>query len=256
MTRRLWLWTIAVLAAAQPDAEARWKAFLEWLRAQPPNSKPSDLIQPYRAELLHQGMTASEANRELERLGHMAFTRPEGARVLWNKIYGGRDPIFVQTPNALLASAIEGRQPGAALDFGMGQGRNSVYLAMQGWHVTGFDPSDEAVRQAQANAANAGVRIEVQVTSDDRFEFGTARWDLIVMTYVRTPDEHDAERIRNALKPGGIFVYENGSDRNNQLLRLFLTLHIVRFEDLEAYPDWNPGKKIWLARLVAEKQPE
>jgi SAM-dependent methyltransferase len=121
----------------------------------------------------------------------------------------------------LLASAILDRKPGKALDFGMGQGRNTVFLATQGWDVTGFDPSEEGVRLAQAGAAKAGVKIHAVAASDDQFDFGVAQWDLIAMTYVRSPTAHDAARIRRALAPGGIFVYENGSDRHNELLSCF-----------------------------------
>jgi len=256
MPRGLWLCLVAALLCAQPDADAQWKAFLAWLTARPPDSKPANLIRPYRAELIRKGMSPAEAERELDRLGHLAFTRPDGARVLWNKVYGGHDPIFVQTPNALLASAILDRKPGKALDFGMGQGRNTVFLAVQGWDVTGFDPSDEGVRLALANAAKAGVKIRALVANDDQFDFGVARWDLIVMTYIRSLTMHDAERIRRALAPGGIFVYENGSDLHNELLKLFLPFRILRFEDVDAFPDWNPTEKIRLERLVAEKPRE
>jgi SAM-dependent methyltransferase len=256
MRRWLWLYLVAALLRAQPDTEAQWKAFVAWLSAQPPDSKPANLIRPYRAELIRKGMSPAEAEREMERLGHLAFTRPDGAKVLWNKVYGGHDPIFVRTPNALLAGAILGRKPGKALDFGMGQGRNAVFLAMQGWDVTGFDPSDEAVRLAQANAAKAGVKIRALVATDDQFDFGVAQWDLIAMTYVRSLTTRDAERIRRALAPGGIFVYENGSDRHNELLKLFLPFRILRFEDVAAFPDWNPAEKIRVERLVAEKPPE
>ncbi len=255
-SRRLTLLLTAALLCAQPDADARWKAFLAWLSARPPDSKPANLLRPYREELIRQGMSAAEAERETDRLGHLAFTRPDGAKVLWNKVYGGHDPIFVQTPSVLLASAIEGRKPGKALDIGMGQGRNTVYLAMQGWDVTGFDPSEEGVLQAQASAAKAGVKIRALVTTDDRFDFGTAQWDLVVMTYIRSLTAGDAARIQRALAPGGIFVYENGSDRHNELLKLFLGLRIVRFEDADAFPDWNPGQRIRLERLVAEKPPD
>jgi SAM-dependent methyltransferase len=247
---------VAALLCAQPDPEAQWKAFLAWLSAQPPDSKPANLIRPYRAELIRNGMSPAEVERELDRLGHLAFTRPDGAKVLWNKVYGGHDPIFLRTPNALLASAIVDRKPGKALDFGMGQGRNAVFLAMQGWDVTGFDPSDEGVRLAQANAAKAGVMIHALVSTDDQFDFGVAQWDLIAMTYVRSPTARDADRIRRALAPGGIFVYENGSDRHNELLKLFLPFRILRFEDVDAFPDWNPAEKIRVERLVAEKPRE
>ncbi|MGC9948600.1 MAG: class I SAM-dependent methyltransferase [Bryobacteraceae bacterium] len=254
--RWLWLCLTGAILCAQPDSEARWKAFLTWLSARPPDSKPANLIRPYRAELIDKGMAEADAEREMERLGNLAFTRPDGAKALWNKVYGGHDPIFIQTPNALLASAILDRKRGKALDFGMGQGRNTVFLAMQGWDVTGFDPSDEAIRLAQANAARAGVRIHTVVATDDQFDLGTAQWDLIAMTYVRSLTARDADRIGRALAPGGIFVYENGSDRHNELLKLFLSFRILRFEDADAFPDWNPGEKIRLERLVAEKPRE
>ncbi len=253
MRRGIWFVVAGMLLCAQTDPEARWKAFLEWLSAQPPNSKPANLLRPYREELIRQGIPPAEAERECDRLGHLAFVRPDGAKVLWNKVYGGSDPIFVRTPNALLAGAIEGRKPGKALDIGMGPGRNSIFLAMQGWDVTGFDPSDEAVRQAGANAAKSGVTIHALVSSDDRFDFGATRWDLIVMTYIRSLTARDAERIQRALAPGGLFVYENGSDRDNALLKLFLGFRIVEYQDADAFPDWNPGQKIRLERLVAEK---
>jgi SAM-dependent methyltransferase len=133
------------------------------------------------------------------------------------------------------------------------QGRNSVFLAIQGWDVTGIDPSDEGVRQAQANAAKAGMHIRALLASDGRFDFGISRWDLIVMTYIHDVNAGYRERIQRALKPGGIFVYENGSNRNNELLKLFLSFRIVRYEDTEAFPDWNPDRKTRLERLVAEK---
>jgi len=256
MPRWVGLLLAAALLCAQTDPDAHWKAFLAWLSAQPPESKPANLIRPYRAELIRKGMSPAEAEREMERVGNLAFTRPDGAKVLWNKVYAGHDPIFLQTPNALLASAIQGRKPGKALDFGMGQGRNTVFLAMQGWDVIGFDPSDEGVRLAQASAVKAGVKIRAVVSTDDRFDFGVAQWDLIAMTYIRSPTARDAERIRRALAPGGIFVYENGSDRHNELLKLFLSFRILRFEDVNAFPDWNPAEKIRLERLVAEKPSE
>jgi 2-polyprenyl-3-methyl-5-hydroxy-6-metoxy-1,4-benzoquinol methylase len=39
----------------------------------------------------------------------------------------------------------------------MVQGRNAVYLAQQGWEVTGFNPADQAVAAAQDQASRLGV---------------------------------------------------------------------------------------------------
>jgi len=60
----------ARLLGAQPDPEAQWKAFLAWLSAQPPNSKPADLLRPYRAELIRKGASPAAADREMDTLGH------------------------------------------------------------------------------------------------------------------------------------------------------------------------------------------
>jgi len=40
----------------------------------------------------------------------------------------------------------------------MGQGRNSIWLAQQGWEVAGFDPAEKAVALARENARKLSVR--------------------------------------------------------------------------------------------------
>ncbi len=245
---------IVLMAPAQAtDEEAIWKNFLTWLNVQPPNSKPVELIGTYKTNLIHEGVPDAEASRRLGVVSKFIFTRHKGVELLWNKVYAGSDPIFLQTPTALVVSAVGGRKPGKALDVGMGQGRNAVFLAVQGWDVTGFDPSEEAVRIARANAEKAGVRISAVVARDDEFDYGSGQWDLIVMTYVRDLNRGDAQQFWRALRPGGLVVYENSADEKNDVLRAFLDFRIVRFEDVEAVPDWNPRTKTRLHRLVAEK---
>jgi 2-polyprenyl-3-methyl-5-hydroxy-6-metoxy-1,4-benzoquinol methylase len=242
-----------VLGQGARTDEANWKVFLEWLKAQPPNSKPADLINPYRDKLLHDGVPETEVSRRMEMIWSGCYHRPDGVGLFWSKIFGGDKPIFTEQPNALLVSAIQGRKPGRALDFGMGQGRNAVFMAQQGWDVTGFDPSEEAVRIANKNAASVGLKIRGLVARDDQFDFGVAQWDLIVVTYVRDLTDHDAAIFQRALKPGGRLVYENSSSPNNAMLQAFLGFRIVRFEDVEAISDWNREEKHLVQRMIAEK---
>jgi predicted O-methyltransferase YrrM len=135
----------------------------------------------------------------------------------------------------------------------MGQGRNAVFLAQQGWDVTGFDPSEEAVRIANRNAASVGEKIRAVVARDDQFDFGAAQWDLIVVTYVRDLNAHDAAVFQRALKPGGIVVYENSASPGNAALQAFQSYRIVRFEDVETISDWNREEKHRVQRLIAQK---
>jgi len=195
-------------------------------------------------------------------------TRTEGWRVMFNNIYSSSNPGFNTSPNALLMSAVEERKPGRALDVGMGEGRNAVFLALKGWNVTGIEISDEGVAIAQRNAAAAGVKITTVLESDERFDFGRARWDLIVATYepfpITKPDY--VRRLTESLAPGGLVVIESfASDVSapvrrpvdidpTELRRAFDSYRILRFEDTVAMPDWAT-EEARLVRLVAEYNP-
>src|SRR5438045_2815506 len=136
------------LAQSSISDDGVWKDFTAWLQRQPANGKPGELIRLYREGLRQQGIPDEETTRRMGVVSNSIFTRRKGVELLWDKVYAGSNPIFLQTPSAVVMRAIEGLKPGKALDIGMGQGRNSVYLAAQGWDVTGFDPSGEAVRMA------------------------------------------------------------------------------------------------------------
>jgi hypothetical protein len=92
------------------------------------------------------------------------------------------------------------------------------------------------------------------VAREETFDFGQEKWDLIVMTYIRLVNGEDAARFQRALRPGGIFVYENNNAGvRNELLRAFLGFRILRLEDVDAYTDWHPDKKQRVERLIAER---
>ena len=59
-----------------------------------------------------------------------------------------------------LVELVEGPQalaPGRALDLGCGSGTQAIYLAQQGWQVTGVDYVGRALEHARQRAATAGV---------------------------------------------------------------------------------------------------
>ena len=78
---------------------------------------PQDQKREQQVRLAHAQRVATGEAAEAER---------------WNEVFL-RGVTFNLKPNNLLAEAIKGRKPGAALDVGMGQGRNALYLAKQGW---------------------------------------------------------------------------------------------------------------------------
>ena len=142
----------------------------------------------------------------------------------------------------------------------MGQGRNSIYLARQGWTVTGYDISAAGLARARTDAQKAGVRIDAVEATHENFDFGKERWDLIVMSYslVNMQDTALLTRIKQSLRPGGIVVLEQanaggeGKGPANALIRSFEDLRILRYEDVVDVAEWS-RKPQRLGRIVAQK---
>src|SRR5262245_4276900 len=86
-------------------------------------------------------------------------------RKLWNATY--REPRAFP-PSAFLQDVVQDLRPGRALDIGMGQGRNALFLASAGWKVTGIDISDEGIRQAREAAAKRKLSIETILETSTR----------------------------------------------------------------------------------------
>jgi SAM-dependent methyltransferase len=196
-----------------------------------------------------------------------AHATPGQYRHVFNFIYRHPAGAFTHEPNRLLVETVATLPPGRALDIAMGEGRNAVYLASRGWDVTGFDVSDEALRQANVRAMKAGVKIRISREGSETFDYGRELWALIVLSYAFAPvrDAAYVRRIRDALKPGGVVVFEHyirspgmgdnvGMPDREQLPRLFSDFEIRRHEEMEAPSDWQGGRKAPLARLVAVKR--
>ncbi|MEW2352574.1 methyltransferase domain-containing protein [Spirillospora sp. NPDC029432] len=79
--------------------------------------------------------------------------------------YGaGRPPWDSGVTPPELVALVEGPgapPPGRALELGCGTGTNATYLARHGWEVTAVDLVENAVRQARAKAAAAGVPVRL-----------------------------------------------------------------------------------------------
>ena len=68
----------------------------------------------------------------------------------WDRRYVGSDLLWSVEPNRFLVAEVSGMEPGRALDVGTGEGRNAVWLAEQGWSVTGVDFSSVGLDKARA----------------------------------------------------------------------------------------------------------
>ena len=260
-------------AQAPQDDESVWRAFMTWFKAAP--AVRGNPVAAYTAVLQKAGTPEAEVKRQAGVLmrqimsGRSDWIEPF-YDMTFSKLLTG-DPAtdgFTGEPSALLIEAVKGLTPGTALDAGMGQGRNAVYLARQGWKATGFDLSAEAIKSAQSNAAKAGVRIDAVKASYADFDFGVAKWDLIVLTFAWAPMTNEAfvARLRTSLRPNGRIVFEHFLEdqeqprppamqvlKAGQLRELLKGFRLDRYEEITGLADWA-GPDTPMVRAVAVKQ--
>lgn len=190
-----------------------------------------------------------------------------GSKEQWNENF--KDPAIRRTePDDLLIRAVTGRTVGSALDLGMGQGRNILYLAEKGWRATGVDFSEVAVADAKMEADKRGLQIDAIAADLDTYELGKERWDLIVYSYMqswlKTSKRVHPTLIRTALRPGGIVVIEGfagpdaptgASFETNELPRTFDNFKILFYEDTVAVPKWGRQRvPRRVVRFIAQRE--
>ena len=248
---------VAMLAAAagsgaQIKAYDWYPEFRAWMQTSIPIGQraPESVAQRYADKLKADGVPADEIAR---RTTLLRTKRQELENDFWNRFFTVGTPTFNTEPNAFLVSVVEGRKPGKALDVGMGEGRNALYLAKLGWDVTGFDPADKAVAVAQSRAEAMKLTLRAVIALDTTFDYGRDQWDLIVCSWVNPVDA--APKLADALRPGGIVVVEAGRAwfGRNALLKMFDGLRIVHYEDRIAPSDFFNRREMAVVRLVAEK---
>ncbi|MBL0089478.1 MAG: class I SAM-dependent methyltransferase [Ideonella sp.] len=135
------------------------------------------------------------------------------AAATWNKRFEGDGFIFGQEPNEYLRAQAGGLPPGGrALCVADGEGRNSVWLARQGWEVDAFDLSEVGVAKARQWALQAKVAVNYHVADGDQWAWPQAHYDLIAAIFVQFADPPMRERlfahIVRALRPGGLLVLQ------------------------------------------------
>ena len=262
-------------AQAPQDDEAVWTAYLTWCRTAPP--APGNPVEGYAASLQASGIPVEEVKRRTGVLMRLIMGgRTDWVESAYDRTFNTSKPLtgnptvdgFASAPSALVVKTAKGLAPGAALDAGMGQGRNAVHLARQGWTVTGFDLSGEAVKAAAANAATAGVSLHAVKASYDEFDFGEARWDLIVLVFAWAPMDDAAfvDRLGRSLRPNGRIVFEHFIDdparprppamhalEPGQLRKALEAFRLDRYEELTDLGDWG-GPGMQLVRAVAVRQ--
>jgi 2-polyprenyl-3-methyl-5-hydroxy-6-metoxy-1,4-benzoquinol methylase len=263
---------LASSAAQNPtDDEKIWESFRTWILTNPPQAS----LKAYGEKLAEDGLSKEEIQMQLDTIRGLYKDHPEKAiEITYDRLFAKPltgDPEkdgFTSTPSVFMVESTKGIEPGKALDVGAGQGRNAVWLAQQGWDVTGIDISGVGLVVAEANAEKAGKHITTVKTTYQNFDFGTEQWDLIVMILSWAPvsDPAFVARLHASLRPDGTVVFEHVLETEKQsfpayvhglppnaLLDHFKDFHIQKYEEGVWLGDWG-GPPAELVRMIARKR--
>ena len=200
--------------------EAVWRPFIAWAETQPRDVLLGDrAIQSYRTHLIGSGRPTREIEPMLTALWRLIEHAHVGSlpqqkqwdELINNKYWESRPAgtVYPFPPSGFLERMIKSVRPGKSLDCGTGAGKDPIWLAQQGWDATAFDRTGAAVKLALENAQKAGVIIKAVHSTAEEFPWGENQFDLIT-NFHSLPHEDFLPQIRKALKPGGLYVTENG----------------------------------------------
>ncbi len=130
----------------------------------------------------------------------------------WDLRYSEPGFAYGVDPNDFLVQSTSHLPPGGKiLCLAEGEGRNSVFLAKEGFTVTGVDSSHVAMTKTNALANKHGVEVETVVADLANFDFGEKKYDGIVSVFCHLPAQIRKivhQRCIESLKDGGVFILE------------------------------------------------
>lgn len=133
----------------------------------------------------------------------------------WSTRYreAGDDFLFGVEPNRWLVrqlDALAGCR--TVLSVADGEGRNSVWLAEQGFTVTASEISPVALEKAKKLAAGRGVAVDFQRADLLEFVWPVAAYDALVAVFIQFVGPVERARVfagmKSAVKPGGVLLLQ------------------------------------------------
>jgi SAM-dependent methyltransferase len=127
----------------------------------------------------------------------------------WNARYDTSELIWKGEPNQFLPLEVADLTPGTAVDLACGEGRNAVWLAKQGWTVTGVDFSEVGVEKGRKLASENDVEATWVVADVTTWEPPETGFDLVAVFYLQLGAEERRESMKTAVRAlavGGTLV--------------------------------------------------
>ncbi len=155
----------------------------------------------------HEQQTTEQETTEQETTEQGA---PGTAAQVWDEKYSSRPKMWSGQPNPQLVAEAAQLPPGKALDLGCGEGADAIWLASQGWAVTGLDVSAVALERAAAHARERGQDANIEWVQQDLATWVPDRlFDLVTAQFLHStqmPWQQALQLAAAAVRTGGTLL--------------------------------------------------
>lgn len=133
------------------------------------------------------------------------------SKELFDEKYSGKKFYWGTKPSSLVKNFASLANLGHALDLGMGEGRDAIYLSQQDFSVTGVEYSETGIQKCLQRAERLGVNVNA-VNKDVRdFRIAKSKYSLILLNnmfqFITKSEAHQVScSITSGLKKGGLVI--------------------------------------------------
>lgn len=168
-------------------------------------------------------------------------------RAKWDRKFSQKEAVL-GLPDKFLVKNLHLLKTGKLADIACGDGRNAIFLAKNGFEVTGFDFSDFGLMRLRNFEKVESVKIKTVSCNLEDYGFANFQnyFDTVLVSHFLLRGDF-FERISGILKPDGTLVYttfnlkqhENfGFNKDfclqeNELLAVFKGFDLIKFEKEE-----------------------
>jgi 2-polyprenyl-3-methyl-5-hydroxy-6-metoxy-1,4-benzoquinol methylase len=117
---------------------------------------------------------------------------PRFSAAFWDQRYSSTGQVWSGEPNSALVEEVSLLAPGTALEVGCGEGADAIWLAGQGWQVTGVDFSSQALHRAAGHTpAHLAGRMTWQQADIRHWQPGESPlYDLVTASFSHFPNRY------------------------------------------------------------------
>lgn len=128
-------------------------------------------------------------------------------QIKWDTTYSEKD-FVLRGPDRFLVDNLSLLSKGSVLDLASGDGRNSIYLAKQGFSVTAVDFSIEALKRLEKFSSNEDVDVKTALAdiSDPKKVSFLGKFNNILISHYKVED-NILSVLEGMIYPGGKLIY-------------------------------------------------